>query len=376
MERSNTDVMPRCIYSHTALRGIAAASVFLSHLYEEYRTAWHLDPKAFTLFLWSWPAVDLFFMLSGFILCWVYLCRDVSPDWKDYLLARLGRILPLYYLTLIPFLATAPWKLKECGAPNIVRIYSGLALQNILLVSGIINGPNSCWLFNRPSWSIGVEFFCYLFVFPLLAFAAREISKGRLAATIFSLMAVLSTGLLVSSQQDHPLQIFNVSWHCTWLLRGIFGFSAGVFLCSLFRILSKRQPHNILINAALLASIIVFLLTRLGHLPQNALLCAFPLLVFFTAYDRGFTAKVFKLGPVQWMGERSYGIYLWHWVVLTTFPWLSEILFVKLLHFQEFPPFWNCIILLTAVLLLSELSYRYFESPCRAFVRRLSSAQL
>ena len=108
MERSNTDVMPRCIYSHTALRGIAAASVFLSHLYEEYRTAWHLDPKAFTLFLWSWPAVDLFFMLSGFILCWVYLGRDVSPDWKDYLLARLGRILPLYYLTLIPFLATAP----------------------------------------------------------------------------------------------------------------------------------------------------------------------------------------------------------------------------------------------------------------------------
>ena len=91
MSLPRTTRMPE-IYSHTGLRGIAAFSVFAGHLYETQAANWGLSEACFRLFLWGPEAVDLFFVLSGFILNYVYLGgNNPRVAWKSYCAARFAR---------------------------------------------------------------------------------------------------------------------------------------------------------------------------------------------------------------------------------------------------------------------------------------------
>jgi peptidoglycan/LPS O-acetylase OafA/YrhL len=84
------------IYSHTGLRGIAAMYVLLFHL---LWAGGDLRANKFCQwFQWGGYSVDLFFILSGFILNWVYLSSAAAMNWETYLKARVARILPLYLL--------------------------------------------------------------------------------------------------------------------------------------------------------------------------------------------------------------------------------------------------------------------------------------
>src|SRR5580698_8586607 len=102
IKTSGTKLSAATIFSHTGLRGIAAMYVLFYHLFGGEKGAVH--PNAFTkLFQWGGYSVDLFFLLSGFILNWVYLSGPRPLDWRSYLMARVARILPLYYLTMLMF---------------------------------------------------------------------------------------------------------------------------------------------------------------------------------------------------------------------------------------------------------------------------------
>ena len=84
------------IYSHTGLRGLAALYVVVFHtlLTDKFpeKNAFHY------FFSFGVYSVDLFFILSGFILNWVYGGKRAQINWPSYLWARAARILPLYYL--------------------------------------------------------------------------------------------------------------------------------------------------------------------------------------------------------------------------------------------------------------------------------------
>src|SRR5690606_23543198 len=119
-------------------------------------------------------AVDLFFMLSGFVLTHVYHAEFVRFDpgrYRDFLAARVARLYPLHLLVLFAFVATAvAGRLFEFiqtghfeelpleGAHSVLAI-----LANLVMLQGLDAGELS-W--NYPSWSISVEFFAYL-LFPL-----------------------------------------------------------------------------------------------------------------------------------------------------------------------------------------------------------------
>jgi peptidoglycan/LPS O-acetylase OafA/YrhL len=165
-----------------------------------------------------------------------------------------------------------------------------------------------------------------------------------------------------------PITIHHFAWNPQWLARGVCGFSCGFFICGIYRLSLEKgwRPSIVLFNAVVLSSILIFVITRYyaGHL----LLYTFPFLVFFTAYDKGFLATVLKLSPLQWLGERSYSIYLWHSPVL---------IFVALYYKKIFlrmgvnPPYGVTYLLIVvgSVFLISELSYRYFETTCRDYIR-------
>lgn len=359
------------IQSHTALRGIAAMSVFLGHVGGQAKNGilmdWGLDERWFSLFNWGYQAVLLFFMLSGFILNWVYLGAGRPMVWTSYLRARVGRITPLYYLTLIPFLTPLSFYAIWGHKPDVLTGNPAITLlTNFTMVSGVLFGWRET--LNSPAWSISVEFFCYLFVFPLLVLFVTRCADRRGIGFLSAVLAMAATWWMANYHLP-PVNLGGFEWQSRFLAKGILGFAAGFFLCSVF----CRIPAFILrfpfIDAVLIGVGIVFVLTRQGRLPDQCLLYAFPALILFSAYDSGIISGILKHRIFQWLGERSYSIYLWHILVMG---WVVFLIRIGKGYLSA--PFdhgiINLAVLLAVVLGLSDLSYRYFEMPCRDWIRK------
>lgn len=320
---------------------------------------------------WAGYAVDLFFVLSGFILNWVYLSHAGSLHWPSYFWARVARIIPLYYLTTLVFLPIPLYSLWRHGTSYVGDAYPAVLLSNFLMVSGILDGFHHT--INIPAWSIGVEFFCYVSLFPLLVLAEGFLARKRYGVAVSMVLVLVLSHRLALCYQMTPIAIYHWSWDSSWLARGLCGFSLGFFLCFLYRTSAGWKPRVGLINLMLLASLGMFILTLGGYVPFHLLLYAFPVLVFFSAFDRGMAAVILKLSTFQWLGERSFSIYLWHMPVLTFFRSLCVPYCSRYFNVSAVPGFVKLATVTGVVLAVSEISYRYFESPCRKQIRRLSS---
>jgi len=365
----NSDVLKspsRQIYSHTGLRGVAAMSVVLAHFSQSETASWIHYQNFFRLFHWHGEAVDLFFILSGFILNWVYLSSEAPLNWASYIRARVARIMPLYYLTAALFLPVPLFSILKHGLAYVGLDYPRTVVLNAFMISGIIDGFHHT--INGPAWSISVEFFCYLALFPLLLCLNRFILKGRYGLLASLLLVGFFTICLVqcgSGDKAIPIKISQWQWNGSWLGRGIFGFSAGFFLCAIYRMSARWQPSIPAINLMFFVAVGVFFLTRYAYLPGDLLLYVLPLLVYCTAFDLGAGSDILKMKPFQWLGERSYSIYLWHMPILA----FQVFLFSLTRKVMPTGP-WDCALLVIFVLVISELSYRYFEVPCREYIRR------
>ncbi len=175
--------------SLTPLRGIAALWVVIYH----YTTQCfpNLDVSAHTAFIHKgYLAVDMFFMLSGFVMTHVY-CRafteSVTKHYGSFLMARIARVYPLHLLVLILFVVTAVASRWHGATPlealRHVPLHGSESVDaffaNIFMLQGLNAGALS-W--NYPSWSISVEFMAYLlfpFALPLIGrHRAQRLQQG------------------------------------------------------------------------------------------------------------------------------------------------------------------------------------------------------
>jgi peptidoglycan/LPS O-acetylase OafA/YrhL len=234
-----------------------------------------------------------------------------------------------------------------------------------MMVSGVLFGWRET--LNAPAWSISVEFFCYLFVFPVLVHLVNRCGVKRGTGLLFTILAA-STTWWMANYQIPAFHIGDFEWQSRFLAKGILGFAAGFFLCSIFR----KMPTFILrfpaIDLMMLGVLTIFLFTRQGRLPDQYLLYAFPVLILFSAYDSGIISEILKFRIFQWLGERSYSIYLWHILVMG---WVVFLIRIGKEHSSYLfgHGIINLAIILAVVLGFSDLSYRYFEMPCRDWIR-------
>jgi peptidoglycan/LPS O-acetylase OafA/YrhL len=324
----------------TGLRGIAAAWVFAHHLFEDASgSAWMV----------GYLGVDLFFVLSGFVLSYVYADGKLRTlvDWKKFIGARIARVYPLHVVTLLSLAALVwlwPGYASSYPAQD-ERFGIEAFVANLLLVQNWAHFLPTSW--NTPAWSLSAEWAAYL-SFPIFLLVARRLREPLVASFVCMsalLLAMWACGAPFNSQGTPGM------------LRMAFSIMAGCLLLQAYvakEVLPARS-----------AALISLGLIGAAHLPGMAGVgvLAFPAIVLLAAQSDGPIARLCKWRPAVWLGDVSYSLYLWHWIVIQ--------IASRTLSLEALGAAWY-VIVIVMVLLLSWASARFIERPARDWGRRLS----
>lgn len=356
------------IVSLTSLRGIAALLVAIFHFTPQLQAYFPLSEYTHLLdrgYIW----VDFFFILSGFIMCYVYgdmFSESITKaNAKRFIILRLVRIYPLHFVTLMMFVAAevAQLILSSYIDLSMLTIFSDQTspftlLTNVLLIHGL--GINETIGWNEPSWSISVEMALYL-IFPFLAVSPLIRSRtGRIG------MAVAAFVILSVIDYNYDGLKATIDYG---FFRGLGGFLLGmvVFRSRTMMIMARTKYLNA-IQAALVIAVLVLL-----HFPTRDVLLIplFVLLIGSVRTDEGWLGKTLKARPLYILGVLSYSIYMTHNLVGLAFNKRWVVVFPQLADFTQGP--WMVAVFFAEiflVLIFSWFTYRYVERPARYYLRR------
>jgi peptidoglycan/LPS O-acetylase OafA/YrhL len=367
----------------TALRGIAAICVLLHTLTGFLLPKLGDDLAGITAFFQrSYLWVDFFFVLSGFLLTWLYgasvgFGRPVSA-YVGFLRARFARIYPLHVVTLFAMLGLnllmVAAEIRTRGLDTYLagenfaalRFYGNNTvatfIQHLMLLHSLNIEGYTTW--NDPAWSIGSEWIAYV-LFPLLVLPAARWPAAAVAGS-----AAVAVGVLAALEHTFggSLDLGGV-WGT---IRCLCGFTIGTAAARALR--SGRTPALMHSDAAFATGAIAVVLVLHLEVPPTLAILPFGFLVLAGAANTGGFARGLNHSLLSWLGERSYAIYMVHWVVLAAATWLWRGLFHEDLG-SSFGPVaegFTVAAYLVVVLLLAELSWRWVEVPWR---RRLRGAK-
>lgn len=331
-----------------ALRIIAACAVVILH-YSDYlkgQPAGHFiyeHTQHFNLF------VDLFFVISGFVIANQYVGRvDDSRSISRFFWRRLARIYPLHLATLAFYLVVAAaihGDLAHVG--NSARYPLSDIPAQLLLLHALIGERLT---FNFPSWSLSAEMFCYM-IFPVLALVAAR-RRNLLLPLIVILIALNS--LFASATGTGPW----ASWiNHGGLFRAFPAYILGI-TCSLYRdaISQWRIPP-----AALTIALGGFTLLGWSVSETIALGCIYIIAVIAIHCDCARHPTLMTRLGIERGSPFTYSCYMLHIPVATIIITLGG-------RLMSGGPERELALIPVAIAVLaaaSIVSYRYFETPAR-----------
>lgn len=308
----------------TSVRGFAALYVLLFHC--QNTLPWFNLGRLNGFADKGYLAVDFFFVLSGFILGYVYL-RDVDAGRHRqvrFLALRLARIYPAHLLTLL--LALLITRLPGFAQHAWLDYDLATFISNLLLIHSWGLHHNLSW--NYVSWSISAEWFAYL-MFPLFAWASA-VARGRarlaclLAAGLLLLLAVvtgwlhLPAGVAVSSGNFlrlQPAEPFSLAADFG-VVRVGFEFCAGMMMFRAYEVWRLQPPRW---TGAATALTVVALFAVLGlHWQHTALLqdavavLLIAVLILLLGLDHSRISRPLDSRTLIYIGEISYSLYMMH----------------------------------------------------------------
>ena len=353
----------------TGMRGIAAIYVAVYHfgLYAMFRGGTE------NILGHGYIAVDLFFMMSGFVMALTY--RDLFADgqslrnMKDFLGKRIARIYPLYVMASLAALIVVIWAGLSSGADQMTVTK---AVANILLVQswGVADS------YVGPGWSISTEWAAYL-IFPLLCsvmlFGQRQVALAwaAIAFLFLVLLAELPADMTHVVRARGPLDLYDGRNYGA-VARCLIEFLLGMlcFRISQHRGLADRLGRNwVSMGAvALIAGLLSIRNSDILIVPLIALL------LVSLAQDRGRVAAFLGSPVFHWLGTISYSIYLFH----TTVQALVGPPIQRAVEASGVPDAQavEVLCLVAVVLATATLSYSLIERPGRMLLRRAFAARV
>lgn len=339
----------------TSLRFFAAAAIFLVHL-----QLMVLRTGSYAFLGWG---VTFFFVLSGFILTYVY--GDMAGHgMRRFLVARLARLWPIHIATFAAFVL-----LVQAGRKD---VFGASSILNVMLLQDWVPALPYALSHNAVSWSISAELFFYL-LFPFMA-RSRSLLWWWLGC------GALALALIVAMHHLHPWAEAN-GWHAATVIvltkspyAALSAFLLGIAAGRAF--LNYRPPDlgpgvwtlaeglavTLLVLAAAASSGGVQpLVPALGpagglwvfYVGAAPLFAAF-ILVF--AIGRGGISHVLRHRLPVLLGEISFAIYMTHWVIFQT----------ANRHLRHLTPAARAAVCIVVTLLVSWLAWRLIERPARA----------
>ena len=342
------------------LRAIAVAAVFLYHA----RIDWL--PGGFL-------GVDLFFVLSGYLITSLLLVEWETRnriDLRRFWLRRARRLLPALVLVVLASLALAAIFARQ----DLARTRSDV-LGSLFYYANwhqIIANHSYFNLMGNPSllqhtWSLAVEEQFYivwpLLLVPCLVLLGRKRMPMIVIAGIAASVALM--WILYNPGGDPSRVYFGTDTRAFLLLMGILVALVWPWIMRMRRAVPLLELFGI---AALVGSVLLFrqmqdfnpTLYRGGDLA--AAFC-FAVLVAAVAHPKTGIGEALGVAPLRWVGERSYGIYLWHWPIVVLVAGVNTRPSVGVVVGEA-----------ALVLAVAALSYRYVEQPIRtgSLQRRLA----
>lgn len=306
-------------------------------------------------------AVDLFFLLSGFVIFLSYhssLENNFPYSIGKFYWNRFARIYPLHIVMLGGYLAlfAAFHVFSSSGSAPASYTWTTF-FQSMFLVHMWI-GSDLTW--NVPSWSISSEWFVYLF-FPLMAFGLRRIRGGigLHLITIVSAGALLHVIYLSSGVASLGSDIPRMA-----LIRTLLEFLMGVLIGSLF--VNHKAFLERYRNVWLSGFLILCTLYVASRLPDYTIIpAAFAMLIAYLSVTTSWMTAMLSNRHLVYLGEISYSTYMVHYLVydLLKAGFVSSSGEVKQLYV------WLSFVI---VFFLSVMLHHVIDSPSQRYFRRLS----
>ncbi|HEY0526501.1 MAG TPA: acyltransferase [Stellaceae bacterium] len=286
----------------TGLRALAALAVVLFHLNEAVFPTLGL-PGYVPAMACFYLGVDLFFILSGFVLMHVHSedFRTLAPSAIGRFLGlRLARIYPVHLAMMLGFLVLVVGVAHlPAGVPIAIdsggRYSVGGFFRHIFLVEWF----HLSW--NFPAWSVGAEWTAYL-AFPLLTLLFRRMIRAGWCS-------VLLLGILALYAAVYALVLgYSLDELCLW--RVCFEFPAG---CVLYRLsqsaaVAARRWVPLAVFGAAAAGAVLAFDTAWRDLAVVVLLWS---IVWVCGDSRGnAVSHCLEARPLVWLGEVSYSVYM------------------------------------------------------------------
>ena len=303
------------------LRALAVTAVILYHLGINW------IPGGFL-------GVDLFFVISGYVITRLLLDSILSKgalDLREFYLARVRRLLPpvLFMLTGTTFLIAA-WKPDAIHRflSDLPYVLTGSENWHLVAVH-----QDYFQAIGRPpllqhTWSLGVEIQFYI-LWPLILLlilkylGKKRVAQASLVIAFISGLALFIYSLRVDSSSTNQIShiYFGTDTHSLGLFLGA-ALAVSWVPANLSKNISERAQD--FVDGIGVVGFLGLLCTFFFIDESNAALyrVAFPLAALFgvaiitsLVHPASRFAPLMSARPLVWIGQRSYGIYLWHWVV-------------------------------------------------------------
>ncbi len=363
------------------LRAIAVLMVFFGH-YGALR---------FPFLLWGSAGVDLFFVLSGFLITGIlYDTRNDPHRVRNFYMRRTLRIFPLYYGVLLGALLTTPlfhwlwspaWVLWFCYLGNYARfVFIHSPLLHVGALDHLWSQPRtatSLTLYLGHFWSLCVEEQFYL-LWPLVVFTVRK--RETLRTICLASIPVVLAARTACLWLVPPLYLSQEIVYRATPLRADALLIGGFLALALRgpeadRLLRWSQPFLLSLLAVFVVAELLSALISAQHtfyhpysgdpfmntIGYTLLDLAAAALVLNLLSLQHPLARLFNLQPLRELGNISYGFYVFHDMLHGVYSRLAR----HLLHdhnFMSFTPLMMSIAFISTIV-IATLSYRFFERP-------------
>jgi peptidoglycan/LPS O-acetylase OafA/YrhL len=253
--------------------------------------------------------VDFFFVLSGFVISAAYGDRiSERGEFVRFILRRFGRIYPVHFAVLMACASVVAFTLlaappRASGEPLISADATSLSslVTNLLLLHSMGFCDQLTW--NRPSWSISVEFYTYAVFGAASLVAGRHLWRATIPTLILCALFTVS-------------QTSNINVSCDFgFLRSLLGFFSGHLVHRLWQRhpLAPSFASRILAELTAVAAIVAFFaFAGEGRLTWLAPLI-FSTAIYVFAHEGGVVSIVLRRRAFIFLGTLSYTLYMVHY---------------------------------------------------------------